>query len=302
MSMKNQLSVIIPIGSVNFNISNLELTLENMSCSLLDFLLIYDGTNSNEIIAVQKIKENHKDLNISVFCGKYGGPGMARNKGLQESKTELISFWDCDDLPEVEEFLQMKDKLLLEKVDCVLGDFTYVNVRELSKRRIKLKNDVLLIGIGLEPGLWRFVFTRSSIADLEFGEYRMGEDQVFLARYLTQSRSMSVHKRNVYNYFVGFEKQLTGSKKNISEIIFAIKDTYGFLISSKDSNPIFLETLICRQIITGITKGNLTTKVLAFAIFLRFVGRICISRRWSAPIAVVKHLMHNNNERLFDEK
>ena len=302
MSMKNQLSVIIPIGSANFNISNLKLTLENISCSLLDFFLIYDGTNPNEIMVIQKIKENHKDMNISFFYGEYGGPGMARNKGLQESKTELISFWDCDDLPEVEEFLQMKDKLLLEKVDCVLGDFTYVNVRELSKSPIKLKNDELLIGIGLEPGLWRFVFTRTSIADLEFGEYRMGEDQVFLAKYLTQSRSMSVHKRNVYNYFVGFEKQLTGSKKNISEIIFALKETYGILINSKDSNPIFLETLICRQIITGITKGNLTTKVLAFAIFLRFVGRICISRRWGAPIAVVKHLMQNNNERLFDEK
>jgi hypothetical protein len=302
MSQSKQLSVIIPIGSVNFNISNLELTLENKFCHLLDFYLVYDGINANEILAVQKIKDKYKDLSISVFDGEFGGPGMARNKGLLESKSELISFWDCDDLPEVEEFLQMKDKLLLEKVDCVLGDFTYVNVRKLSKRRIKLKNDELLIGIGLEPGLWRFVFTRSSITDLEFGEYRMGEDQVFLGKYLTQFRSMSFYNKNVYNYFIGFEKQLTGSKKNISEIIFAIKDTYSLLISSKDSNPIFLETLICRQIITGITKGNLTTKVLAFAIFLRFVGRICTSRRWSVPIAVVKHLMHNNKERLFDEK
>ena len=103
----------------------------------------------------------------------------------------------------------------------------------------------------INPGIWRFIFRRSAIVNTNFPPYRMGEDQVFLARLLINESSVYFSDKNVYLYVDGEGGQLTKDKKAVSEILLAI-DEITQIITHNSWQYSYLRVMRTRMITTAL--------------------------------------------------
>ena len=68
-----------------------------LSQSYQNFEVIYidDGSTDNTVNVLKKLIQNHN--NFKLFEKNHGGPGSARNFGINKSNGEWVSFIDSDD-------------------------------------------------------------------------------------------------------------------------------------------------------------------------------------------------------------
>ena len=91
-----KISVIIPIFNAEKYISDCLESIINQTLKDIEIILINDGSNDK---TEQIIKEYaKKDKRIIILKQKNKGAGAARNRGIQISKGEYISFIDSDDM------------------------------------------------------------------------------------------------------------------------------------------------------------------------------------------------------------
>ena len=120
--------------------------------------------------------------------------------------------------------------------------------------------------IGLNPGIWRFIFKRSSIGDLKFLNISMAEDQAFLLDYDFTARSGVYSKLITYSYFKGDQNQLTNTKS----AIFDLQKSINYINVSRKNRgrDIYLETIFLRQIMTGLIHGSTKLKIFCLKKFV----------------------------------
>jgi hypothetical protein len=103
----------------------------------------------------------------------------------------------------------------------------------------------------INPGIWRFIFRTSAIINTNFPAYRMGEDQVFLARLLISESSVYFSDKNVYLYVESERGQLTKDKKAVREILLAI-DEITQIITHNSEQYRYLRVMRTRMITTAL--------------------------------------------------
>ena len=194
-------------------LQNLELSLKaSKELNLpVSFILVHDGLDevTNKEVSDLAASYKAKYLNLVV-----NSPGLARNYGLQHADSEWVAFWDSDDIGLVEEAISSIHNSPLN-TDFILAGYSQMS------QRTKIVNQVST-PIGnfpmamINPGIWRFIFRRSAIVNTNFPPYRMGEDQVFLARLLINESLVYFSDKNVYLYVDGEGGQLTKDKKAVS--------------------------------------------------------------------------------------
>ena len=159
-----------------------------------------------------------KIVNINVH-----DPGSARNIGLAETETDWICFWDADDQPIPERFIQMVAKTKASQRKIGAGAFNIVRARDdqelktiQSKSSKEFENDFLAY-----PGIWRFIFFRELLRHTDFPAISMSEDQIFLGKVINDLSSVFVSDLVVYNYRIG-GNQLTKSVLSRKQIRIAL--------------------------------------------------------------------------------
>lgn len=90
-----RISVIIPVYNTGAYLEKSIRSIMDQTYTNLEIICVNDGSTDNSIEILEKLK--HEDERITIISKNNEGQGIARNKGLEISTGEWISFIDSDD-------------------------------------------------------------------------------------------------------------------------------------------------------------------------------------------------------------
>lgn len=190
------IDIIIPIYNAS---STLSKTLESISNQKINVkynvYLIDDCSNDN----YDEIINKFNNLNIIYHrLDKNVGAGLARQKGIEISKSKFIVFLDSDDLFYDNNSLNKLYTNIIDNYDYVIG-YTYDEAREMF----------LLNEGDLHGKIYRRKFINDN--DIRFNNTRYHEDNFFNNLFLACSPRIKKIEDNIY-YYVKNANSLTGDK------------------------------------------------------------------------------------------
>ena len=234
--VKPLISIIVPVHRMAGQLMNFTKWIEAacLRAPLIEVLVIEDGNDGPTRAELSKLR-NRFGFTLLETCLR--SPGLARNLGLRNASGEWIIFWDSDDIgyPNLlEEVLKSVD----ETVEVVVGQYVvHHSSGEIS--RIS-SNDLNLNDVALNPGIWRIAFRSTVLQDLMFREFRMAEDQIFLAMANLPTLQIYFSGAIFYEYFIGHKGQLTTNPEALKDLITAIGVTKNLARSiDTSSNSLF---------------------------------------------------------------
>ena len=266
----SQLSVVVPITGSPSRIINLLRWLPNFSALNGEVILVHDvfDDQTTEIL-VKNVEELKKTMNITLIEGKFGSPGAARNAGKKVAQSTWVTFWDCDDMPNLQNIKKELDESSNQELDFICGGFEVIDLlaqlpitQHLNSGNVSLDK----IDVGLNPGIWRFLFKKNSIKDISFLEISMAEDQDFLLDYNLSMRHGFFSRRIFYHYYIGDNGQLTREKSAFDDLQISLKHIKEIRKSRGADN--YLEIIHIRQILTGIRHARFGMKLYFSYCFL----------------------------------
>ena len=185
-----------------------------------------------------------------------GNPGGARNAGLTFATSDWVTFWDCDDEPLISEVLEVISSSNNLNKQVLVGSYQIKSLKDESLTTRVLNESNWKIDLGLNPGIWRFVFRRNLVGKILFPEARMGEDQVFLQRVFAKEPEVFLSQVVTYVYGTDVLNQLTSKRLNLKDLVhvnqLAVQE---FKPRSKYSE--ITRTMIIRQYLTLTQSENL---------------------------------------------
>jgi glycosyltransferase involved in cell wall biosynthesis len=213
-----KLSCVVPVTKMAGELGILESWVKKSWNFNLEIVIVHDVQDSNTGIELDEFFKNQNMQKIKFIEKALGSPGLARNLGLNEATGQWITFWDCDDLPNVEEVMKSID----ENPNCevIVGRYK-IQDRVSGLETSSLISRLNYRGIGENPGLWRMVFRKEVLDGGRFNSIRMAEDQVFLSQLNLKNRQVAFTERFLYTYFTGRKAQLTQSSININDLLIA---------------------------------------------------------------------------------
>jgi len=167
-----QLSVIVPITGPPSRINNLLSWLSEVNKFNGEVILVHDISDSDTVKLLAKTQSKiGNSFNLKIIEGKFGSPGAARNAGKRIAESTWVAFWDCDDIPNVKNVDQLLESSAGDELDFLCGSFDVVDVSSQKSvtQHINSGNPTTdLKQIALNPGIWRFIFKRTSIESVFF--------------------------------------------------------------------------------------------------------------------------------------
>lgn len=254
------LTVVTPVARMADRLQNLRSWITNLGDMPLEVILVHDRQDLRTGYELASIARTLNDSRVVIIEGEFGGPGLARNVGLEAAHGEWVCFWDSDDIPEVEEFFSMVHKANALEFECVVGGFTAEHdVTHANK--VHLLSSNYLNEIALNPGIWRFAFRRMAIDNLRFSKLLMAEDQIFLANLGIPDRKIQIHSKSVYKYFIGESFHLTRRKEALADLPKSIDLILKILQEPFTKNTDFVTMLLSRQVLTAIKRCEYPLKL-----------------------------------------
>lgn len=244
MSWKlTQLSIVVPIYGLKENQENILKWLGNPLLKSCEKILVHDASDAESsedfrkrITVYERIKF-HEEL-----CNS---PGASRNLGLEYATGNWIVFWDADDEPNVEEFCKFFGEFVYSNKDVGVGSYDVINsnqqiitTRSLCRHLINDKNWELM----RNPGIWSWIFQRSSIGEIRFQTSKKGEDQIFLVELDVFNLSLFKSERIVYRYRLGRANQITSNPIHHDELLKSAKLLLRLAQSSKSQTRFYALT------------------------------------------------------------
>ena len=196
-----------------------------------------------------------------VISGKFSSPGLARNAGLDQCKSDYVIFWDVDDEPILLQINNLLNYMFSNKGDVGIGNWIFRD----SPDRLQ---GISPLSVGISPGIWRFLFRREFIEDLKFSNLKWGEDQLFILRVLAKNPKILTCESAVYGYTKHVPGALTTETKNVLDLIEVNRLGLNFLSNIKGGARVCAEIMHFRQILTVLKhrKVRAAWKLLFYSI------------------------------------
>jgi glycosyltransferase involved in cell wall biosynthesis len=215
-----QLSIVIPITKMHGKMTDLKISITKALELGAEIIIAHDFRDKKTSAELQQFIFQSKNKNLILTEEKFGNPGSARNAGIYLSQRDYLAFWDADDEPNVDLFIDFFKEVETNQADIGIAEYS---VRD-ERRRIQHYSlpgeflDFCWKKIAIQPGLWRMIFKAEISRKIEFPPLRMGEDQIFLASFLNISQTSLISHLDVYTYLLGVDGQLTSDKIAISDL------------------------------------------------------------------------------------
>jgi glycosyltransferase involved in cell wall biosynthesis len=265
------LTAVIPLRRMDESAFDLKDIVSQAIEAGIEVILIINNKVQSER---DKAKEVFADIVSGNFCiieSQLQSPGEARNLGVQACSTAYITFWDADDYPQIAGVCDLTNKLsLYPSKNYGLGSFEIVNTQKvvLSTHTLS-ENQTLDESIIRNPGIWRWVFRTEKIKGIKFQAFMMGEDQDFIADLNPHVNEMIFSNVVTYRYVQGWGMQLTRNQGAIDNISHSISYLFEKVKDRRGNH--WHKKFLFRQLLTGVKRGSLKTKVLAAKLLLRLI-------------------------------
>jgi glycosyltransferase involved in cell wall biosynthesis len=207
------LSIIMPIHQVATGLYFQKEWITGLDPKEVEIICVLDSCPDDISEAIARFLDRMQGK-VRILETEAGNPGEARNLGLKNALGEWITFWDSDDEGMGTAVLESISEVSSE-TEVIIGDALLYDMQ--SKRSTQLGVDPS--GMIYNPGLWRYIFRRSSLGGVVFPPLSSGEDQVFLARYRYLERNSQVVNRILYKYTQNSGNQLTNKSIKISDAL-----------------------------------------------------------------------------------
>jgi glycosyltransferase involved in cell wall biosynthesis len=220
---KYKLSVVVPIAKMSGRLDNLRFWLQSALALNIQVVLVHDKQDEITGLELSELVSKSPYENLVFLEKTLNSPGLARNYGRTATQGEWIAFWDSDDLPIPHKYLEMICEAEKNQKPVAIGGFQSQNLITHIIDVVHAPNKNLN-SIFRHPGIWRMAFKSKLIRDLSFSEFRMAEDQLYLAELNLESGDAYFSEKLVYTYIIGSETQLTKNKSALRSIPLVTKE------------------------------------------------------------------------------
>lgn len=235
--MNSLISVIIPIYNVERYLKDCVKSVVNQTYKQLEIILVDDGSSDNSGKICDELAKN--DSRIKVIHKVNGGLSDARNRGIEESLGEYISFVDSDDVIKPT-FIQRLYELITSN-DCQVAQVGTMRISEdgkdlnnpilfLENSRDKYDNIFILTReefiryILLEKvhcAAWCNLYKRSFFKEVRFAKGKVNEDFLMWLTGIEYLDKIAVSNDELYEYRFreGSITSLSNSEKHFADSI-----------------------------------------------------------------------------------
>ena len=243
------ISIIVPVYNAEKYLDRCIQSILAQTYTDFELLLINDGSTDSSGAICDKYAE--QDSRVRVFHKENGGVSSARNMGLDNAVGEWITFVDSDDwvLPQYVENL-LKCKSENNDVDLVISMSANVYSNRTivpSPQKTVISSDKASLlftefQLSWRTSPWGKLYKKSliNLFNLKFDkEMTIGEDLVFLYKYISMSNVIVVSDKIDYYYNVGVVNSLTKRVYNIDTELICMRNVHDIvaeLINEKGIN------------------------------------------------------------------
>jgi glycosyltransferase involved in cell wall biosynthesis len=278
---------------------NFKSTLNEICTEDIQLILILDRVDEDSTKRILRILGEFPNLDYELISGSYGNPGAARNAGLKLTKGDWVAFWDFDDVPNSRALRTDFFAAEKEGYDAVIGGYEVLDFCNNNKTVAHYLGPDYLAKIGLNPGIWRFIFSKKSIENLNFPHISMGEDQVFIGQFFRNSPRILVSKGIFYRYFVGDPRQTTKNRRLLWDLMISSEILLKAINDKTAENKNLIAKLVFRQLVTSIVRGEPKLKARAICKLIKNWRVLQLSLRSPNERKVMVHLTGGLGNQLF---
>lgn len=281
----SNLSIIVPIFRYSKNAKSLHSWIFDPIIQESQIILVHDLTDGEDI---QSLKDTILEFkNIVLVESMCGSPGASRNVGLPLAERSWITFWDCDDQPQVENFIKMIEQGECHNSDICVGSYKVIfpggeQISRILESNRKLQSR-LPRSVMVNPGIWRWTFRRELISDFKFSKEMLGEDQFFLAQIQAHDSKIFFYDEPVYVYTMGLSSQITNQDFAKKDLESSARKLIRIAQISRRNTRLFANIAVIHMLMNYLRS---TYGVKASAIKKMQILQIILFRGISSPLAV----------------
>lgn len=253
------LNVVIPVSDFKNRMTFFDSWIQDIEDYPIQLVLIHDTPDEqvHSLFLSYFTSFNSKKLILKKV--NFKSPGLSRNFGLKFVSAKYVAFWDSDDVPHLDTVFQAIQELP-EDFDIIVGQYRSYPFNQVTPI-IKASKDGDISDIFAKPpGMWRMIFKTTSINNLKFEDYQMGEDQLFISSIDWTEMRVSFTSFIFYDYITHDKSRLTGEYGNILDLIKVLKDVAALFKIQKNMSK-FLAMVLLRLSFFSITKLTIVNKL-----------------------------------------
>ena len=213
-----KLSIIIPTYNAQQTLIRCIESIVLQNDLLLQIIIVDDGSIDDTVNIARGLQQKYH--NIVVLAQQNSGPSFARMVGLSYASGDYVTFIDADDFLDEHAYEELYSILERTHVDLLEFGYKYVTANGLTlsvshKPEILLENkkiyEQFVVSSNRTNSLWNKICKRKLLYNVNFPNYKMGEDLCVNLQIMYNARSYIYVDIPYYNY-VQSPKGLTGTK------------------------------------------------------------------------------------------
>ena len=216
--MGEKISVIVPVYNVEQYLERCVDSIINQTYTNLEIILVNDGSTDNSGKLCDELAK--KDERIRVIHKENGGLSDARNRGIDESESDLVGFIDSDDYIDRDMY-----EILLKNLNNTDADLSMCGLYDVynsisqaqvtnketwelsSEQAIKMVMEAKILSVTAVNKLYR----KSLFSDLKFEVGKIAEDAFIMIKLLDKCEKIVATNEKKY-YYVHRENSITTQK------------------------------------------------------------------------------------------
>lgn len=200
-------SIIMPVYNASSKLKKSIESIINQKNSNWELIIVDDGSTDNSYEIANEYRKKYK--NIKIIKQDNCGPGIARNRGIEESTGDYIAFIDSDDyydsyfLTEIEKSIKENnlDLVYINIVEETENGIVYKSV-DISKYQNESKENLLKLQVsGTMPwGPCMKVIKKELLKKSCFLNLEVGEELILSFDVLYKSKKLGFISKELYHY------------------------------------------------------------------------------------------------------